>query len=103
MNGYQVCFLTVQAHRHKGKPVADWLMQVAKEMGLRGGTVIAASEGFGAHGRLHAAHFFELTDQPVEVVMVATEEEADRLFARIREEGVKVFYTKTPVEFGALG
>lgn len=32
-----------------------------------------------------------------------TEEEADRLFERLKAENVHVFYVKTPIEFGTLG
>ncbi len=39
----------------------------------------------------------------LEVVMVVTREEADRLFERLRSEGVHLFYAKTPAEFGVLG
>ena len=103
MKGYQLSFLTVQGHRHGGKTVAEWLLNLAMEMGLRGATAIAGSEGFGKHGRIHSAHFFELSDQPIEVVMAATEEEADALLERIRKENVHVFYVKAPVEFGVIG
>jgi PII-like signaling protein len=102
MKGYQLSFITTQGHRHSGKTVAEWLLHLAKEMGLQGATIIPASEGFGKHGRIHSAHFFELTDQPVEVVMAVTEEEATKLFERVRQENVKLFYVKTPVEFGEL-
>jgi uncharacterized protein len=103
MNGYQITFLTQQDRRHNGKSLADWLVRLAKELGLRGATLIPASEGFGHQGRIHSAHFFELTDQPLEVLMAVTEDEAERLFARLRTEGVSLFYVKTPVEFGTLG
>ena len=103
MNGYQVSFITVQGHRHDGRPMAEWLLQLALEMKLRGATLIPASEGFGRHRRIHSAHFFELADQPVEVVMAVTEEESARLFERLRAEGVHLFYVKTPVEFGEIG
>ncbi len=103
MNGYQITFFTQQDKRHYGKPLADWLVHLAKELDLRGATLIPAGEGFGHHGRLHSAHFFELADQPVEVVMAVTEEEAERLFARLEDEGVHLFYVKTAVEFGTLG
>ena len=103
MNGYQITFFTVQDQRHKGKPVGDWLVQLAKEMGLRGATLISATEGFGQHRRIHSAHFFELVDQPIEVTMAATEEESQRLFVRLKQEGVHLFYVKSPVEFGTLG
>ncbi|MDO8786922.1 MAG: DUF190 domain-containing protein [Sulfuritalea sp.] len=103
MNGYQITFFTQQDKRHHGKPLADWLLHLAQEMGLRGATLLAGSEGFGHHGRIHSSHFFELADQPLEVQMAVTAEEAERLFDRLKAEGVHLFYVKTPVEFGVLG
>jgi uncharacterized protein len=103
MNGYQISFFTQQDRRHDGKPLGDWLVRLAREMGLRGATLIAGSEGFGRHGRIHSAHFFELSDQPIEVLMAVTDEEAERVFARLRAENVQLFYVKTAVEFGLLG
>src|ERR1035437_3438787 len=38
MNGYQITFFTQQDHRHNGKPVGDWLVHLAQELGLRGAT-----------------------------------------------------------------
>jgi len=103
MKGYQITFFTQMNKRHHGKPVADWLVQLAKEMGLPGATLIAAAEGFGHHRRIHSAHFFELADQPQEVQMAVSEVDAERLFARLKAEGVHLFYVKNLVEFGALG
>jgi PII-like signaling protein len=103
MNGYQITFFTQQDKRHHGKPLADWLLHLAQEMGLRGATLIPGGESFGHHGRIHSAHFFELADQPLEVLIAVSAEEAERLFERLRTEGVHLFYVKTPVEFGALG
>ncbi|WP_126444567.1 DUF190 domain-containing protein [Sulfuricystis multivorans] len=103
MNGYQITFFTQQDRRHKGKPLADWLVHLAKELGLQGATVLAGSEGLGHDRRIHSARFFELADQPVEVVMAVSSEQAERLFARLKAEGVHLFYVKTAVEFGVLG
>ena len=72
-------------------------------MGISGATLIPASEGFGHHRRIHSVHFVELADQPLEIVMAVTTEEADRLFAKLRAEKVKLFYSKMPVEFGTTG
>jgi hypothetical protein len=52
---------------------------------------------------MHSLHFIELTDQPLEVVMILGVEEADRLFERLDREGVHLFYAKTPTEFGTIG
>jgi PII-like signaling protein len=103
MNGYQITFFTQQNKRHHGKSLGEWLVMLAKEMKLPGATLIAGSEGFGHHRRIHSAHFFELADQPQEIQMAVTHEDAARLFARLKAEGVHLFYVKTPVEFGTLG
>ena len=103
MQGYQITFFTQQGKRHRGKPLAEWLLLLARDLGLPGATLVAGSEGFGQHRRLHAAHFFELADQPQEVQVVASEADAERLFARLEAEGVHLFYVKAAVEFGTLG
>jgi len=103
MKGFQVTFFTQHDHRHHGKPIANWLVHLAKEMKLPGATMIAGSEGFGQHRRMHLAHFFRLSEQPLEVQIALTEEQFNRLFDRLKAEGVKLFYVKSPVEFGSLG
>lgn len=103
MNGYQITFFTHQDRRHKGKQISDWLVELVKELGLRGASVHAGGESFARGRRVHSAHFFELADQPVEVLIAVTSEEATRLFDRLKAEGVHLFYVKTPVEFGILG
>lgn len=103
MKGYQITFFTQQDRRHAHLPLAEWLMQAARTLGIRGATVIAASEGFGHDRRVHSARFFELADQPQEIVMAVSEDEAERLFALLQAEGVHVFYVKSAVEFGILG
>jgi PII-like signaling protein len=100
MHGYQLTFFTQQDHRHHGKSLAHWLVEQAREMGIGGATLVAASEGFGHRRRIHSVHFIELADQPLEVVMAVTAEEADRFFAKLKEEKIKLFYSKVPVEFG---
>ena len=65
--------------------------------------MIPASEGIGHRHRVHSAHFFELADQPLSIVMAVTNEEAGVLFERLRAEGVHLFYVKTAVEFGVIG
>lgn len=103
MKGYQLTFFTQQDRRVHHKPIAEWLLSEALKMGLRGATLMAAAEGFGQHHKIHAAHFYELTDQPIEVVMVVTEDEMQRFFMRLAEEQLKLVYVKSAVEFGVLG
>ncbi len=103
MNGYQITFFTHQDRRHNGKQIGEWLIQLVKELGLRGASLHSGGESFARGGRVHSAHFFELADQPVEVQIAVTTEESTRLFDRLKAEGVHLFYVKTPVEFGVLG
>lgn len=100
MQGYQLTFFTQQNRSHGGKPLARWLMDMAQELAVAGATLTAANEGFGRHHHLHSAHFIELADQPLTLVMVVTAEEAERIFAGLKREQINVFYTKMPVEFG---
>lgn len=103
MQGYQLTFFTQQDRKHGGSLLGDWLVQEARDLGVGGATLIAAAEGFGHGGKLHSAHFFELADQPIEVTMALSEDDVERLFERLREESIKVFYVKTPIEFGMTG
>lgn len=103
MQGYQLTFFTQQNHRHHGKSLAHWLVEEVHAMGIGGATLVPASEGFGHHRRLHVPHLISLTEQPLEVIMAVTAEEADQLFAMLKAEKIKVVYSKSPVEFGTLG
>jgi PII-like signaling protein len=100
MQGFQLTFFTRQDQRHRGKALSHWLVETAREMGIAGATLVPATEGFGHHRRIHSARFVELPDQPLEVIMAVASDEADRLFARLRSERMRLFYTKVPVEFG---
>ena len=103
MKGYQITFYTQQDHHHRHKSMAEWLLIAARDLGLRGATIVSGSEGYGQHRRIHSTHFFELAEQPQEVVMAVSEAESERLFELLKNEGVHLFYVKTPVEFGMLG
>lgn len=101
--GCQLTFYTEQNRRHGRQPVVEWLLSVARHAGIHGATVVAAAEGVGHAGERHAARFFELADQPLQVIFALTDEEAETLLAAVRQGGVPVFYTRCPIEFGMLG
>jgi PII-like signaling protein len=103
MQGFQLTFFTQQNHKHGHHSLGEWLVGEARRLGIGGATLVAASEGFGHHGRIHAARFFELADQPVEVTMAVTAEEEKRVFDHLQKEGVDIFYVKVPIEFGMTG
>jgi len=103
MHGYQLTFYTQRGRAHGLLGVAEWIMKAAKELGIKGGTLSKAETGFGRDGKYYSAHFFELTEQPVEVTMAVTAEQADALFKKIEEANLQVFFVKMPVEFGITG
>lgn len=103
MKGFLVIFFTQQNRRYQGKMLGDWIVDLAKEMGLRGATLSTGIEGFGHTGQLHSSHFFELADQPTEIRMAITEDESERLLERLELEEISVFYIKTPIEMGTVG
>lgn len=103
MNGFQLKFFAQQDRKYAGLSLAQWLLEEARRQGVRGATLMTASEGFGKTGHIHCAHFFELADQPQEVTMAVSAEESERIFESIRQAGVRLFYVKTPIEFGVFG
>jgi len=103
MQGFQLSFFTQQNRRHGSQPLGEWLVAEARRLGISGATMLTGAEGFGHDGKIHSVHFFELADQPVEVTMAVSAAESERLFARLAEAGVKVFYVKTPIEYGTTG
>jgi PII-like signaling protein len=101
--GYQLEFFMEQDERHGNKSIYEWLIDTAKERGIRGATAFTAALGFGQQRHMHSAHFFELLDQPVQITMIVTEDEANKLLSFLAEEKVDLFYVKLPAEFGRLG
>jgi len=103
MKGYEITFFTQQDRLHGLKQISEWLLLTARNLGLRGATIVTGSEGYGHSRHIHSARFFELADNPQEIVMIVTEEESNLLFDHLQKEDVQLFYVKRPVEFGMLG
>lgn len=86
--------------RHHGKLTYEWLLDMAREQGVDGGSAFGALAGFGRHGR-HDAGFFELAGElPVVVEFLVDAGMADRLLKVIAEAGLKLIYAKLPAETG---
>ena len=103
MIGYQVTFFTEENRRHEHKPMHRWLLEVARSLDIKGLTTTVGVEGIGREGRLHSAHFIELSDQPVQVTMAITEAQCSALFEVLEKNRANIFYVKTAVEFGVVG
>ena len=101
MRGTILRFFVREGERHDGELLFEWLLEEAKRLGVPGGSAFRSVAGYGRHGVLHEQTFFELAGQlPVEVVFVTGAEHANRLLARLSEQGVRLFYARSEAEFG---
>jgi len=100
MIGYQLTFFTQQDRLHRRQPLSQWLIEEARRLGISGATLIAGAMGFGHDRTIRSSRFFELSEQPIEVTMAVSGEEAARMLARLKAEGINIFYVKAPIEFG---
>ncbi len=101
-SGYEVIFIVPESRRHEGKRVYDWVTETAKSLDIDRMTRRSDVEGTGEDGKLHSAHFFDLADQPVELMYAMDEEKAERFVAAVEETGAPVFCICRPVYFGQL-
>lgn len=100
MEGYVVTFFTQENREHNGISLAYWIIEEAKKLDVRGATLLSGQEGFGDDGCFHSANYFDLEDRPQQVLLALTYDEFDKLFLRIREEKLRIFYTKVQAKFG---
>jgi PII-like signaling protein len=100
LDGYLVTFFTQQSRAHDGTPLAGWILEQARALGVGGATILAGQEGFGHDGRVHSDSLFDMEDPPLQVVLALTPEECEQLLAAISAQGHRVFYVKSRVEFG---
>jgi PII-like signaling protein len=87
--------------RHAGKPLWTALIDLLRAEGAAGATVTRGVAGFGAHSRMHVAHFPELSaDLPLILEWVDTDEQVNSLLPRLNEllEGTGGLLTSEPVE-----
>lgn len=103
MHGFQLTFFTQQDRLHGNQPLAQWLLSVVQRLGIRGATLNGALQGIGHDGIAHAVNLFDAGDQPVQVTLVATPEETERLLGHLVQENAQLFYVKAVVEFGTTG
>lgn len=100
--GYQLTFFTLQSRRFNGISIADWLEDIAEQAGITGVTVTNASKGLGHDGIWHSASFFELSDQPIEIIMISDEQSCLTFFTLLEVHNPNIFYTKIAIEYGNI-
>jgi len=103
MNGEFLRFYTHEDRKVGGVLLYEWLLGEAKRLGIHGGTAFKAMAGFGRHGVVHEAKFFELAgDLTVEVEFIVTGDEAQKLLDAVSAAKVRIFYARVPARFGVL-
>ncbi len=103
MKGQFLRFYTHENRKVGAVLLYEWLLGEAKKLGIHGGTAFKAMAGFGRHGVMHEATFFELAGElTVEVEFIVTEEEAEKLLRAVSAAKVRMFYARVPAEFGIL-
>ena len=100
MEGYLVTFFTQQNREYEGVSLARWIVDEARKLGGRGATLTSAKEGFGHDGRFHSGDYFDLEDAPLQVTMALTSEEFKRLISVLEQNRIRIFYTRSKIEFG---
>jgi PII-like signaling protein len=69
-----------ESDRWHGKPLYEAIVQLARQQGMAGATVLRGLEGFGADSHLHTARILRLSeDLPIVIEMVDTEERIDAI------------------------
>lgn len=101
--GSQITIFASRNTRKGHQQVDEWILETASALGIHGATVVECSEGIDSHGKMHAAHFLELADEPIAVTVVALDENITALLAELGKGGLRLFYTRIPLEFGYLG
>jgi PII-like signaling protein len=104
MQGSQLTiYAASQYHRVRHLTVVDWILEQARHVGIQGATVVEIAEGVDAKGKYHAARFFELAEQSVAVTLIAEDAQIDDLLEKLSSGGVRLFYTRTRIEYDTLG
>lgn len=99
-------FLRIYVHerdRYHDRPLWEWLLTQANELGIRGGSAFRAMAGFGRHHVLHEARLFEPAGAlTIEVEFIVTDEETSALLALLRAERMRLLYSRIPAKFGVI-
>lgn len=103
MNGYSLRFYMHENQKHHGVLLYEWLLEAARERGVHGGSAFKAIAGFGRHGQINAAHFFELAgEQAVLVEFLVDAAGADALLALVKQEKAPLFWARLAADFGVV-
>lgn len=73
-----------ESDKHQGKPLFEWLVELAREQGLAGATVLRGIMGYGGRSRIHTSKIMRLSeDLPIVVELVDTREKLEAFLESI--------------------
>lgn len=99
------CLLRIligEGSKHKGRPLYEWLVIRARELGLAGATVTRGVMGFGANSRIHTAKILRLSeDLPMVIEIVDSREKVEHYLSLVEGdiEGGLATIEKADVRF----
>jgi len=69
-----------ESDNHHGRPLYQAIVEVLRQKGLAGATVLRGIEGFGKSSRLHTAHILRLSeDLPIVIECVDTNDKIEAI------------------------
>ena len=75
-----------ESDKHGRKPLYQAIVEMLREEGMAGATVLRGIEGFGAHSHLHTARILRLSeDLPIVIEVADTAERIEAIMPRLDE------------------
>ncbi len=97
-------FYVSEKQHHQGELMHEWLLRLAQQLELPGGSAFRAIAGYGKHGRMREETFFELAGElAVAVEFIIDAQQADRLIAAVAAEKLQLHYIRYAAEAGTTG
>ena len=89
---------TGEDDKYKGRPMADYIVEQSRKLGLAGATVFRGLSGFGANSRIHTSKILRLSeDLPIVVEIIDHPENIDKIMSILDEAMTEGMVTRDPV------
>lgn len=90
---------TGEDDKHNGRPMADFILEEARRLGLAGASVFRGLGGFGANSRIHSSKILRLSeDLPMVVEIVEHPDKLVPLMELLDEIMTEGMITREPVD-----
>jgi hypothetical protein len=84
--GKQLRIFIGESDRWHHRSLADAILEMLREEGLAGATVLRGVAGFGAHSRIHTAHVLRLSeDLPIVIEAIDRPDRIEKVMPRLDE------------------